>query len=300
VTNDFINKETGEIIEDVVKVVTRKQDEQLKRIFQTSEDNKIFNEENGGFIFKEDSKRVDNLESKLTDSDIIKALYLATYLDYDSYLKYDTGKIMTKLDIKKVICVNKNIFGTWYNKMLRLKIITEDDKGVHMNKGYYIKGAIGKRKDYNRMFVDGTRQIYEDNKNSNQSMIGNIIRLLPYVNAYTNVLCWNPLESDETKIEPITIGELAKGLGYNGDEKRLMNAMSKIRVFDSHPLVLFFNDNEIRSESYLMFHPKICYSGKNNKMDEVYKMFVMMANKHKDKNGLLKDGDSGKRLIRRD
>jgi hypothetical protein len=68
-------------------------------------------------------------------------------------------------------------------------------------------------------------------------------------------------------------------------------------VFDNHPLVLFFNDNEVRSESYLMFHPYVCYSGRNEDMDEVYKMFVMMSHKHKDKN--LPNGGTDKKLIRR-
>ena len=261
-----------------------------------SEENKEFYEKNGGFIFKEDSKKVDKLESNLTDSDIIKTLYLATYLDYDSYLKFDSGKIMNKSDIKQIIGVNKNLFGTWYNKMIKLKIITEDNKGIHMSKNYYIKGVITKTKDYNRMFIEGTRQIYEDNKNANHTMIGQMIRLLPYVNAHTNVLCWNPTEVDTEKIVPITIGQLAKYFGYSGDEKRLMRAMSKIRVFDSHPLVLFFNDGDVTSESYLMFHPKVCYSGKNDKMDEVYKMFVLMAQKYKDKE-LLGHGEN--KLIRK-
>lgn len=297
-TLSLVDRETGLIYDNVVKIITEKQDDLLNAKKKMNKENKKFNEANGGFIFKEDSKKVDKLESKLTDSDIIKALYLATYLDYDSYLKLDNGKLMAKSDIQEVVGVNKNLFGVWYNKMISLNIISKDDNGIHMSKGYYVKGVISKNKDYNRMFIRGTRQIYEDNKSSNQTMIGSVIRLLPYVNAYTNVLCWNPLESDPEKIAPITIGQLAKYFGYEGDEKRMMNAISKIRVFDSHPLVLFFNDGEVRSENYLMFHPHVCYSGRNENMEEVYKMFVMMSHKHKDKN--LLGNDSDRKLIRRD
>ena len=167
-----------------------------------------------------------------------------------------------------------------------------------MNKSYYIKGSINKNKDYNRLFINGIRQIYEDNKSVNQSMIGSIIRLLPYVNSYTNVLCWNPLERDPEKISPITIGDLAKVFGYdNGNERKLMRAMSKIRVFDNHPLVIFFNDDDTIVDNYLMFHPLISYSGKNDKHDEVYNMFVIMANKDRGKNLI---GNEQKKLIRRE
>ena len=292
---EVVVRDTGEFL-TLAHYTTIEQQEYVKNKYKMTEENKQFNDEHGGFIFKEDSTKVDKLESNMTDSDIIKTLYLATYLDYDSYLKFDSGKIMDKSDVKQVIGVNKNLFGKWYNKMLSLKILTEDDKGIHMSKNYYVKGAIAKNKDYNRMFIEGTRQIYEYNKNSNHTMIGQMIRLLKYVNTHTNVLCWNPLESDTEKIVPITIGQLAKEFGYNGDEKKLMRAMAIIRVFDSHPLVLFFNDSDATSESYLMFHPKVCYSGKNDKMDEIYKMFVMMAQKYKDKE-LLSSGEH--KLIRK-
>ena len=206
--------DTGERL-TLAHYTTTEQQEYVKNKYKMTEENKQFNDEHGGFIFKEDSTKVDKLESNMTDSDIIKTLYLATYLDYDSYLKFDSGKIMNKADIKQVIGVNKNLFGKWYNKMLSLKILTEDDKGIHMSKNYYVKGTIAKNKDYNRMFIEGTRQIYEYNKNSNHTMIGQMIRLLKYVNTHTNVLCWNPLESDTEKIVPITIGQLAKEFGYN-------------------------------------------------------------------------------------
>lgn len=295
---DIIIKSTGEIVENVVRLVTEKQETFIQSILQISEANKEFNEKNGGFIFKEDSKQVDKLENRLTDSDLTKILYLATYLDYDSYLKYDNGKKLSKSDIKEIIGVNKNLFNTWYNKIVKSKIIFEDAKGIHMNKSYYLKGSINKRKDYNRLFINGIRQIYEGNKSINQSTIGSVIRLLPYVNAYTNVLCWNPLESDPEKISPITIGELAIGFGYGErNEKKLMKAISKIRVFDNHPLVIFFNDDDSISDNYLMFHPLISYSGKNENHDDVYKMFVLMANKNKDKNLI---GIEQKKLIRRD
>lgn len=288
--------DTGEIL-NLAHYTTIEQQEYVKNKYKMTEENKQFYDEHGGFIFKEDSKRVDSLESKLTDSDITKILYIATYLDYDSYLKFDSGRLLSKSDIKTLIGVNKNIFGAWYNKMIRLKIITEDDSGIHMSKGYYIKGSISKSKDYNRMFIKGVRQIYEDNKNANQTMIGSAIRLLKYVNTYTNVLCWNPLESDPEKIVPITLSQLAKEFGYNGDEKKLVNAMSKIRVFDNHPLVLFFSDNQFRNENLLMFHPKVCYSGKNDKMDEIYNMFVIMSHTHKDKS--MVGGENRNKLIRK-
>ena len=144
---DIVYRDTGEIQEDVVKVVTQKQDEHIKRIFQMSEENKLFNEKYGGFIFKEDSKKVSKLENQMSSSDIVKNIYLATYLDYDGYLKFESGKKINKSELKSVLAVQDRIFYQWFNSMVKLKVISEESDGIKMNSNYCLKGTINKRRD---------------------------------------------------------------------------------------------------------------------------------------------------------
>ena len=272
-----LDLETGEIIEGIVSWVTEEQDKEIKRIYKAKKDNKLFLEQYGSFIFKENSDKSSKLENGLTDSDIIRTLYLSTYLDYDSNLKYDNGKKMHKGDVFQVAGVNKNIFYEWYNKLLANGIIYETSRGVTMNTDYYIKGKLKKNTEYNRIFIKGLRELYESNIGANQKTLGLVIRLLSYVNTYSNVLCWHPKIKDEKEAKYITVGELCEELGMEiRNASKLVRAISKIRVFDGQPLVIFFSDNEHLKDNYLMFHPYISYSGKNSDIEDVYKMFLIL------------------------
>lgn len=274
----LVNVETGEIIEDVVRIVTGKQDKELKRRYKMSEENKEFVSEHGGFIFKEDSKKVDKLEGKMSSADITKSILLATYLDFDGYLKLDGGKKMTKQEVKSTIAVQDRIFYQWYNSMVALKIIIEADDGFKMNSNYCLKGSIAKSKDYNRIFIRGVRTIYENNIGKNQTTIGHVFRLLPFVNSHNNILCWNATEEDVEKLEPITLDDIMKEIGIDSKNKRnFMSSISKIRLANNQPIMIFMTDDDEMRHTILRINPLLTYSGKNEKYKEQLLVFELFA-----------------------
>ena len=275
---DIVYRDTGEIQEDVVKVVTQKQDEHIKRIFQMSEENKLFNEKYGGFIFKEDSKKVSKLENQMSSSDIVKNIYLATYLDYDGYLKFESGKKINKSELKSVLAVQDRIFYQWFNSMVKLKVISEESDGIKMNSNYCLKGTINKRRDYNRIFINGVRYIYQNNIGKNQTTVGHIFRLLPYINSYYNILCWNPMEEDEDKLEPITLGDIMRELGIDdSNKKKFITSVSKIRLDNNQPIMIFMTDDDTTKHTVMRINPSITYSGKNDKYKEQILIFELLA-----------------------
>lgn len=282
---NIVNMETGEIIEGVKKIITHKQDEFLNENRRMTKENKEFVDEFGYFVFKEDSKHVNKLENKISNSDIARLIYVATYLDYDNILHFDDGKPINKKDLFGLVGSNKKIFYAWYNLMIKTKIIIEKEDGkLSMNKRYCIKGKLNKNRDYSRVFINAVRTIYKENKGKNMATLGNIIKLVPFINYKHNVLCWNPNEDDKEKIRPISVGEIVNELGeYKGSEKKFINQMSKFRIYDGQPTMLFFNDNEFASENYIIFNPRLVYSGKNEDLPEIYSLFVMLANKQKSK-----------------
>jgi len=282
----LVDLETGLIFEDVKHVVTYKQDDFIQHQRRMSEDNKSFVDEYGNFIFKVDSKKSNKLDEKVSDSDIAKLIYCATYLDYDNILHHDDGKPVSKSDLKDLIGVSERIFYKWYNIMIKSKVLIEKDNKLSMNKNYCIKGKLSKNKEYNRIFINAIRYVYTENRGKSLKSLGGIMRMLPHVNYKHNVLCWNPNEEDEEKVKPIEVGELMKALGYynNRDSKKFINMMSKFRINDGQPVMLFFNDNAYLTENYVIFNPLLTYSGKNEDLPEIYKMFVLLANKQKSKN----------------
>lgn len=280
----MINAETGEVIENVRKIITDNQDTFFNKKRKMTKENKEFVDKYGEFLFKQDSKRVEKIEKKISDSDIAKLFYCATYLDYDNSLRYDNGKPISKKDLKELIGVNDRIFYTWYNLMISKKLLIECNGNILMNENYCIKGKLSSNKEYNRVFIRGIRYLYTENKGKNVKFMGTAMRMLPYANYKTCVLCWNPNERNIDKIKPMTVNELMSEFGYYiGNANKFINMFKDIRIHDGQPIMLFFNDNAYTSENYVLFNPLLTYSGNNEDLPEFYKLFVMLANRENSK-----------------
>ena len=286
---NLVDMETGLIFENVEHVVTtdqveadKKKDEFLSRKRRMSEENRDFVDEYGNFIFKVDSKQTAKLDKKIKNSDISKIVYCATFLDYDNILHFDDGKPISKSDLKELIGISKNLFYKWYNSMVSKKIIIENGDRLMMSKNYCIKGRLAKSKKYNRIFINAIRKIYMDNKGKNSNSIGNIIKMIPYVNHKHNVLCWNPNEEDREKINPITLYEILEIFGeYKNNANKFKNQLYKHRIHGkvpNEPIIAFMNDSSYATREILVFNPFLTFSGKNEDLSIMHDYFVIIAN----------------------
>lgn len=277
----LIDIKTGEIIENVKTIITHKQSEYLDKKSRMSVDNKEFVNEYGNFIFKTQSKSVTKLEDKISNSDMARLIYIATYLDYNNILKTDDGQVITKSILKIIVSVDDKIFYKWYNDLVKRKVIIEDENFIKINKQYCLKGEISKNKEYNRIFINSIRHIYENNSNKNMATLGHILRILPFVNCYNNILSWNPKEYNPEKVNPITIGELLIQLDeYNGSIKKFKNTISKYRMDNGEPVIIFCNDEYDSSKEIIMFNPRLTYSGKNEDLPKTYELFMILGSRY--------------------
>lgn len=286
----LVDLETGQVFENVTTVITEKQESYFNHNRKMSKINKEFVDEYGNFIFKLNSKSIAKKDKNISNADMAKLIYCATFVDYESILKFDSGKIILKSDLKELIGVTNKSFYPWYNSMLKLKVLIEnEDKSISINKNYCIKGRLNKKKDYNRIFINAIRTVYEDNKGKNMSTLGHILRLLPFVSFKSNVLCWNPKEMDDNLIDAITVGQLLDRLEeYEGDYKKFANKMSKFRIADGQPIMIFFNDSEHGIDNHIMFNPLLTYSGKNEDLPNIHKLFLILRKKEDVKNNRAK------------
>jgi hypothetical protein len=126
----LVDMDTGQVFENVVKLTTHKQDEGLKKKKLMSEKNKEFVDEYGNFFFKTISKRTTKMDDKLKDSDVVRLLYIATYLDYENDLRLDCGKRVNKAVLKELIGANDKTFTPWYNIMISKKILNITEYGL--------------------------------------------------------------------------------------------------------------------------------------------------------------------------
>lgn len=86
--------------------------------------------------------------------------------------------------------------------------------------------------------------------------------VLPYVNKATNVICFNPHETDIDSIEFLPMKNLGELLGYK-DSRKLKTAMNKVLIGEE--VVFCFTENpNNRRQTFITVNPKVIYGGNND------------------------------------
>lgn len=177
---------------------------------------------------------------KATTPTLNKLIYLATYINKDNILCTGVGgslRPMTKKDIDTALSINKNALTKFWKECKENNFITEVDGKFYLPNDLF---RFGKINDLNskstamiKMFKYSVRFMYEKTDEHSRKMLGYIYRLLPFLNLNHNVLCLNPWESDLSKIQNLSLGDICQmfGLNYN-DQKKFINRLKKLRFTD--------------------------------------------------------------------
>lgn len=169
---------------------------------------------------------------KLAEGTYARLIYLATYLDYDQRLKKTRDKPMTKKDAEKVLGLSRAEFYRFWKEVTDAKCITEGENGVlRLSKELCFKGRVkAKGLGITRVYIAQLRKLYEATPPRSHRYLGAVFHMLPYVSVKYNVLCWNPLEEDIDKVEPMTLTDFCVLTGRsNGDVTRLRKEYQKIK-----------------------------------------------------------------------
>lgn len=158
---------------------------------------------------------------KLAEGTYARLIYLATYLDYDQRLKRAQGKPMTKKDAEKVLGLSRAEFYRFWSEVTSAKCIKEDQDGIlHLSENLCFKGKVKpKGLGVTRVYIKQLRKLYEATPPRSHRYLGAVFQMLPYVSVKYNVLCWNPLEEDIHKVEPMTLKDFCVLTGRG--EKRV-------------------------------------------------------------------------------
>lgn len=271
----MINAETGEVIENVTKVETESKEKANKIFKEMSLEKQEINNLLGNFIFKRETKQTQKIDNSLSNQDLSKLMYIITFIDYNNKIVFDEGKSMKKSDIKEMIGISNRIFYEWYNKMVRVKVIIEESDGIYINEKYSFKGTVKNRKNFNRVFINAIREIYEANSSiKDNAMLGMIMRLIPYTNNTTNTICYNPFETDHTKIRYLTVEDIVSAVGgYGGKNKYTLKKMlGQFRLKNGQPIVMFIEDSGIK-KTFIVVNPMITQSGRLEHMKSLVELF---------------------------
>ena len=281
----ILNTETGELKEfteqdgfkystnETREIIRSKQDQQQKKeFFQT------YTNEYGGFIFsifkhcKEFSKH-----KELNQSDLARLIMLATYINYKGILVLSNVKAMNKNNMNQILKLGDRTFWEFYNKLIKLNIIYQEDENLYLNKKYFFKGEVSvhkaytKQKDYTRLYINSIRFLYNNVSAAKHKHLGLIFRMIPYINLRWNLLCINPTENDLEIINIITLGELAELFDY--DKKylfQLRKDLLNIKLKDGSNIISFVECDTDITKKKVCINPQIIFGGME--VDDIFKI----------------------------
>lgn len=306
-----INVDTGEILgttylktngneEVVLKTCNPKQEEAIKEKNKEIESIMKFIEENeGGFIhllYRYSYPIMTELQNKCSGTNanihMTRFIVLSTYLTWGNKLFDENRNRIKKSSLSKIWDVkNRNSINQTYNLLKECDYIYETEEGyIMLNQEMVIKGSVKDnfeelRKEYNdltytRVFTKNIQDIYRNTDQKQRKLLGNLFKILPFINFKYNVFCTNPTETDEDKIIPMTWTDLARICGY--EEKnhvtRFKKDLFKLTIYGYEVIGQFTT----KSGYEIVVNPKVYYAGNNvDDVDILYAMFKMSNNRNK-------------------
>lgn len=287
----LVSQETGElkdtvtfIVERGSYVVTLEQQKQRKQAQAEREKRAI---ERGGkrkekFVFVDANIDFNGVRP----ATVTKLIYLSTYAGYKK--NGDAGNPLIR---KGVHLKKKDIAGVLgvcdsctvnFLKEVSPTYVYEDSEGhLYLNSQFFVRGCLKKKnfKLYQQIYNNGVRKLYEASNGKNHKPLGYVFMMIPFINIEHNILCWNPEETDITKVNPMTPGEFCTAVGYGqSNTSRLMKIYSSI-LFNvngkkEHFCKLICDWNN-QSNAKICINPAVIYAGSAYNRVEITRLYFM-------------------------
>lgn len=235
---EYINKETGEIVEFVY---TRTADQQ--EVIENEKRKKAYKDAQGTesnpfyFAKMESAKEAGKM---LSMKEMGYFVVIQSYINYNNMLKLENDsklpmekkELMEVLKIKKPHTINKLL-----KKLYQLDMMHEDEvdlygksyKALYVNEKYSFRKDVNKRKSMKKtakVFMNNIRDLYAEDK-IKPADLGFVYSIIPFVNYHHNLLTANPYEVDASKDAYLTVADIAEAL--NMHSKDVSNKISNIR-----------------------------------------------------------------------
>lgn len=211
----------------------------------------------GNFIFFM-YNNLEKLEEVFGDADLVKYIYIATYVKHDGYLMYDNNIYIDKKGLQKILLNTKSVFLKFFNNAINSKLLIEVDGKFKIDTNIFCKSSIknvGKSKHI-KLYINAIRKLYYQ-YNKNVRKLSYIFKLMPYVNKNYNVLCRNILETNKAEINRLTVGDIMEILQYDKTHiSRFKKDFYGIK-FDDNVLSKTVQD---KAEHLIYINPLITYN----------------------------------------
>lgn len=216
---------------------------------------------------------------EVSDSMLSKIVYLITYMDYGAniLMVQDSStaprRPMTKRDVQKVIRLHRCNFSRFWDELLATDIITEEPDGSLRVCSRFCKGELAKKNiAAMKVFTHAVRYMYENVDVRTHRYIAYLFRLIPYINLRYNVFCKNPLETDRSKIIPMTAKDMCCMLSLGGENvQRFVKKVFKLSFIDKNGdersvVNILMNRKNYEDRTFIIINPQF-YAGYMSRED---------------------------------
>lgn len=212
-------------------------------------------------------------------ANISRAIYLATYIDYNNrqenlLVKHSTNnKInpLTRNEIRKLLGLGDRAFVNFLNSMKKNNLLYEVDSRFYLSVDYFNKGEVSyENKEFTRVFLDTTRLLFEGCTPRQHKQLSYVFQLVPFMNFELNIICSNPNEQDFYKLNKLGLSDICSLLGLSTEKapmNKLENDLLKFKVAYKNRDYSLFKRVIVKGGNgkfdYFVINPYVIWGGKN-------------------------------------
>lgn len=214
-----MNIQTGEIYENAI-LITRAQKESRKEYFENHNQVECFRSLNRKEQFVMYLFNIHKSMTDLSPQTAIRLVYLSTFLEYDGAFLKSNGKYITREKMQDLMSLKPTTFKNFLSEVVSTGYLIKEKKLYKLNTNHFYRGELSldssdKKQKYVRIYINNLRKLYLSVSQNKHIYLGYIFQLIPYINREWNVICYNPEETDEDAIEPMSVGDFCEILGYD-------------------------------------------------------------------------------------
>lgn len=288
----LIDNETGEVLNENFQIETLEDKVRKKKAVEKDKLSQAFKslqqEVLGNFVFFI-FKNMDKLKRVLSDNDIVKLIYISTYIKSDGSLKLDNNITYIEKDkMKSLLKISdRKSFKSFYDKLLNNDILFEEDGRLFINLEYFYCGKEttykklmgAKLEGFTRIYIDTIRDLYINTPFREHKKLSIAYLLLPYVNWKYNVLCDNINETDTKEVQPVTIGDVMDILDYNKNQIARFKKDFYSITCKGYNVFMSVQGDADYFKSYIVVNPLVYYRG--NDLEQLEYLIMLFGLKHK-------------------
>ena len=279
--NDFIDPHTGEVVSMAEYKTTKQNNRDINYTRQCIRKQTFYNfmeHTMGEFYFQKYEKLLKVLENDTATA--FRFLYVCCFADGEGRISLHEGEYLTKQEEFGQLFNSENA-KKYVRDLMNRQLIYKDIIKIYRVNMDYFSLWLPKKVENNsvtRTFKDTIKYLYRISDSKEHKTLGYLVKLLPYVNRYSNTICFNTNKRGKDDIKPLSLQDIVNILtpgsqtGYSVFKK-----LSKTYVHDELILLKIVGGYE----EFYVINPKLFYGSSDiTELKGVIEQFEIAKNQN--------------------